>query len=106
MNKILKVALTILFFSFCKSYAVENVDNFTDAINKVRNEFNNISEASLIPDVSGQLALKLFQEIDDIDTIFIQSNMVTINFQRNIGNDTSNVEDTLQNFFIFYGEEE
>ena len=46
--------------------------------------FNNISEASLIPDVSGQLALKLFQQIDDIDTIFIQSNMVTINFQRNI----------------------
>jgi len=68
--------------------------------------FNNISEASLIPDVSGQLALKLFQQIDDIDTIFIQSNMVTINFQRNIGNDTSHVESTLQNFFIFYGEEE
>ena len=28
--------------------------------------FNNISEASLIPDVSGQLALKLFQQIDDL----------------------------------------
>ena len=63
--------------------------------------FNNISEASLIPDVSGQLALKLFQQIDDIDTIFIQSNMVTINFQRNIGNDTSHVENTLQNFLFF-----
>ena len=35
--------------------------------------FHNISEASLIPDVSGQLALKLFQETSDIDTIFIQS---------------------------------
>ena len=33
--------------------------------------FNNISEASLIPDVSGQLALKLFQQIDDIDTLFV-----------------------------------
>ena len=39
--------------------------------------FHNISEASLIPDVSGQLALKLFQETSDIDTIFIQSNIVT-----------------------------
>ena len=27
--------------------------------------FHNISEASLIPDVSGQLALKLFQETND-----------------------------------------
>ena len=31
--------------------------------------FHNISEASLIPDVSGQLALKLFQETSDIETI-------------------------------------
>ena len=37
--------------------------------------FHNISEASLIPDVSGQLALKLFQETNDVDTIFIQSNV-------------------------------
>jgi hypothetical protein len=64
--------------------------------------FNNISDASLISDVSGKLALKLFQEIDDIETIFIQSNIVTINFYRNIGNDASHIEDTLKNFFIFY----
>jgi len=68
--------------------------------------FHNISEASLIPDVSGQLALKLFQETSDIDTIFIQSNIVTVNFGRNIGSDTSEVEKTLENFFVFYGEEE
>ena len=68
--------------------------------------FHNISEASLIPDVSGQLALKLFQETSDIDTIFIQSNIVTVNFERNIGSDTSEVEKTLENFFVFYGEEE
>ena len=68
--------------------------------------FHNISEASLIPDVSGQLALKLFQETSDIDTIFIQSNIVTVNFDRNIGSDTSEVENTLENFFVFYGEEE
>jgi len=68
--------------------------------------FHNISEASLIPDVSGQLALKLFQETNDIDTIFIQSNIVTVNFTRNLGADTSEVEKTLENFFVFYGEEE
>ena len=65
--------------------------------------FHNISEASLIPDVSGQLALKLFQETNDIDTIFIQSNIVTVNFNRNLGADTSEVEKTLENFFVFYG---
>ena len=68
--------------------------------------FHNISEASLIPDVSGQLALKLFQETNDIDTIFIQSNIVTVNFNRNLGADTSEVEKTLENFFVFYGEGE
>ena len=60
----------------------------------------------LIPDVSGQLALKLFQETNDIETIFIQSNIVTVNFNRNLGSDTSEVEETLKNFFVFYGEEE
>ena len=64
--------------------------------------FHNISEASLIPDVSGQLALKLFQETSDIDTIFIQSNIVTVNFNRNLGSDISEVEETLKNFFVFY----
>ena len=68
--------------------------------------FHNISEASLIPDVSGQLALKLFQETNDVDTIFIQSNIVTVNFNRNLGSDISEVEKTLENFFVFYGEEE
>ena len=68
--------------------------------------FHNISEASLIPDVSGQLALKLFQETNDIDTIFIQSNVVSVNFKRNLGSDISEVERTLENFFVFYGEEE
>ena len=64
--------------------------------------FNNISDASLISDVSSKLALNLFQEIDHIETIFIQSNIVTVNFYRNIGNDASHIENTLKNFFIFY----
>ncbi len=56
--------------------------------------------------ISGQLALKLFQETNDIETIFIQSNIVTVNFNRNLGSDISDVEETLKNFFVFYGEEE
>ena len=68
--------------------------------------FHNISEASLIPDVSGQLALKLSQETNDVDTIFIQSTVVTVNFNRNLGSDISEVEKTIENFFVFYGEEE
>ena len=56
--------------------------------------------------ISGQLALKLFQETNDIETIFIQSNIVTVNFNRNLGSDISEVEETLKNFFVFYGEEE
>jgi hypothetical protein len=48
----------------------------------------------------------LFQETNDVDTIFIQSNVVTVNFNRNLGSDISEVEKTLENFFVFYGEEE
>lgn len=67
--------------------------------------YNNISQASLMSDVSSQLALNLFQKIDDIETIFIQSNIVTINFKRNLGPDLQEVEETLKNFFIFYKED-
>jgi len=66
--------------------------------------FHNISQASLINEISGQLALELFQNLDDIESIFIQSNMVTINFLRNLGDDIQVAEDTIKNFFIFYKE--
>jgi len=66
--------------------------------------FHNISQASLIDEISGQLALELFQNLDEVESIFVQSNMVTINFLRNIGDDTKVAEDTLKNFFIFYKE--
>ena len=46
LNKILKITLIILLFSFSKSYSIEDVSEFTGAIDKVREEFNNISEAS------------------------------------------------------------
>ena len=46
LNKILIVTLVVLFFTLSKSYSIEDVTEFTDAINEAREEFNNISEAS------------------------------------------------------------
>ena len=46
LNKILKVTLVILFLTISKSYSIEDVTEFTDAINEAREEFNNTSEAS------------------------------------------------------------
>lgn len=68
--------------------------------------FRNISDASLADDISGKLAFDLFKKINDIETIFIQSNVITINFSRNIGTETEVIEDLVKNFFIFYKEEE
>jgi uncharacterized coiled-coil DUF342 family protein len=44
--KVLKVTFFVIFFILSKSYAIENVTEFTDAINNAREEFNNISEAT------------------------------------------------------------
>ena len=66
--------------------------------------FHNISQASLIDEISGQLALELFKKLAEIDCIFVQSNMVSINFLRNLGDETQVAEDTIKNFFIFYKE--
>ena len=46
LNKVLKVTLVILFFTLSKSYSIEDVSEFTNAINEAREEFNNISDGS------------------------------------------------------------
>ena len=46
-NKILKFIIVILFFVFSKSYAIEDVSEFTEAISEAREEFNNVSEATV-----------------------------------------------------------
>ena len=46
LNQILKVTIFILFFSLSKSYSIEDVTEFTDAISEAREEFNKASEAS------------------------------------------------------------
>ena len=68
--------------------------------------YRNIAHASLTDDVSAQLALKLFQFSNDIDNIFIQSNVVTINFTANIGTAVDEYEKQIEDFFLFYKDEE
>tara|TARA_B100000700_G_scaffold36700_1_gene36108 strand:+ start:112 stop:4854 length:4743 start_codon:yes stop_codon:yes gene_type:complete len=46
LNKILKIAFVILFFTISKSYSIEDVTEFTDAITEAREEFENVSAAS------------------------------------------------------------
>lgn len=46
LNKIFKIIFITLFFLISKSYAIENVSEFTDAINEAREEFNEITEAT------------------------------------------------------------
>jgi uncharacterized coiled-coil DUF342 family protein len=46
LNKIFKITFITIFFLISKSYAIENVSEFTDAINEAREEFNEITEAT------------------------------------------------------------
>ena len=68
--------------------------------------YHNIADASLHEEVSAQLAIKLFQFSEDIDSIFIQSNIVTVNFDKNMGTGVEEFSKQIENFFLFYGEEE
>ena len=68
--------------------------------------YYNIADASLHEEVSAQLALKLFKFSEDIESIFIQSNIVTVNFDKNMGTGVEEFSKQIENFFLFYGEEE
>ena len=68
--------------------------------------YNNIAQASLTDEVSAQLALRLFQFSSDIENIFIQSNVVTVNFSTNIGTAVEEYEKQIEDFFLFYKDEE
>ena len=46
LNKIFKITIIILFFTLSKSYAIDDVTEFTDAISEAREEFEKVSEAS------------------------------------------------------------
>jgi hypothetical protein len=65
-----------------------------------------LQDASLHEEVSAQLALKLFQFSEDIESIFIQSNIVTVNFDKNMGTGVEEFSKQIENFFLYYGEEE
>ena len=68
--------------------------------------YHNIADASLHQEVSAQLALKLFKYSQDIESIFIQSNIVTVNCDNNMGTGVEEFSKLIENFFLFYGEEE
>ena len=68
--------------------------------------YHNIADASLHDEVSAQLALKLFKYSQDIESIFIQSNMVTVNFDKNLGTGIDDFSKQIEDFFLYYGEEE
>ncbi|MDC0404687.1 hypothetical protein OAM28_01100 [Candidatus Pelagibacter sp.] len=61
LSKILKIVLVILFFTLSKSYAIEDVTEFTDAINEASENFNNISESST---EQSKIIDEAFKEID------------------------------------------
>ena len=65
--------------------------------------YHNIAHASLSNETSAQLALKLFQYSSDIESIFIQSNVVTVNFSKNMGTAIKEFETQIEDFFLFYG---
>ena len=46
LNKLLKITIIILFFTLSKSYSLEEINEFTDAIDEAREKFNNVTEAS------------------------------------------------------------
>ena len=64
--------------------------------------FYNITEASLDKTFSGTLALSLFKQFEDIKSIYVQSNVITLSFSRNLGTDTEEIKDLVSNFFIYY----
>ena len=68
--------------------------------------YHNIAHASLSNETSAQLALKLFQYSSDIESIFIQSNVVTVNFSKNMGTAIKEFETQIEDFFLFYGDED
>ena len=61
LNKIIKFTIIILFFSLSKSYSIEDVTEFTDAIGEAREEFNKASEANTD---QSKIIDEAFKEID------------------------------------------
>ena len=68
--------------------------------------YHNIAHASLTNEISAKLAMKLFQFSNDIENIFVQSNVVTINFTKNMGTAVTDFGKLIEDFFLFYGDEE
>ena len=66
LNKILKIAFIILFFSLSKSYSVEDLSEFTEAISDAREGFDKVSAASTD---QSKIIDEAFKEIDKATAI-------------------------------------
>ena len=66
LNKILKITFVILFFSLSKSYSVEDLSEFTDAISEAREGFDKVSAASTD---QSKIIDEAFKEIDKATAI-------------------------------------
>ena len=66
LNKILKITFVILFFSLSKSYSVEDLSEFTDAISEAREGFDKVSAAST---EQSKIIDEAFKEIDKATAI-------------------------------------
>jgi len=66
LNKILTITLVILFFTLSKSYSVEDLSEFTDAISEAREGFDKVSAAST---EQSKIIDEAFKEIDKATAI-------------------------------------
>ena len=66
LNKILKITFVILFFTLSKSYSVEDLSEFTDAISEAREGFDKVSAAST---EQSKIIDEAFKEIDKATAI-------------------------------------
>ena len=68
-------------------------------------DWNDPEEISLIKPSPSHTHIK-HQYSNDIENIFIQSNVVTVNFTKNMGTAIKEFEKQIEDFFLFYGDEE
>ena len=111
LNKILIVTLVILFFTLSKSYSIDDVTEFTDAINDAREKFNNAPEAlteqsKIIDEAIKEIdkATEYVQEAinnnnseDAIKTLeFIEKSLIDVGkiIPQEYGTDMSNIDTT------------
>ena len=96
LNNFFRVFTVILFLFSSKSYAIEDVSEFTDAINEAREEFNNISEATteqskIIDDAFKEIDKATEYVQDAIENDNIEDAIKTLEFMEKSLNDVESI---------------